>query len=72
MGRGPDIVVELGMFRIETYGSVAELMERQGGYRLSLYGKHDRDVLRALLDRLDEQEAYQPVLALEERERAAS
>jgi hypothetical protein len=65
VGRGADRILEQGAFRAEAYGSLVELMERQGGYRLTLFGKNDRDQLRRLLDRLDAEE--RPVLALGER-----
>lgn len=56
------------MFRAERYGSIVEVLERQGSYRLSLMGKRDRDALRKLLDLVDREEAGLPgVLALRER-----
>lgn len=67
MGRGADRVEEVGAFRAEQYGSVVELMESRGGYRLSLMGKRDRDALRALLDRFDQEQVVK--LALVERGR---
>lgn len=69
MGRGADFIVESGMFRAERYGSVVELLERQGSYRLSLMGKRDREALRKLLDLIDNEEAGKPVLALDGRGR---
>ncbi len=70
MGRGSDVVLEVGAFRVEVYGSTAELMERRGGYRLPLLGRRDRESLRKLLDQLDAQDKA-PVLALVERGRTA-
>lgn len=67
MGKGADFTVEVGLFRAERYGSLVELMERQGGYRLAVIGKRDRDSIRKLLDLLDNEEAGVPVLALGER-----
>lgn len=72
MGKGAEIVVEVGSMRAELFtsvhgGEVWEVMERQGaGYRLSLYGQRDIDILRKLLDRIEEREEFQPVLALGE------
>jgi hypothetical protein len=70
MGSGADFVVEAGCFRAERYGSITEVMERQGSYRLSLLNKHDRDSLRKLLDLIDNEEAGKPVLVLDERKGA--
>ncbi len=69
MGKGADFVVEAGCFRAERYGSTVEVMERTGGYRLSLMSKHDRDSLRKLLDLVENEEAGLTVLALDERGR---
>jgi hypothetical protein len=72
VGKGADRVVEVGSMRAELFesvhgGEVLELMERQGaGYRLSLYGQRDIDILRKLLDRIELREEFQPVLALGE------
>jgi hypothetical protein len=70
MGRGADWVMERGAFRVEQHGSTFEVMERRGGYRLSLLSKRDRDNLRALLDRMDRIESPAPILALGERRKA--
>jgi hypothetical protein len=68
MGRGSDFTLEVGSFRAERYGSLVELLETRGSYRLTLYGKRDRDALRKMLDLLDNEEAGLPeVLALDER-----
>lgn len=72
MGRGADFVVEAGCFRAERYGSVVEILERQGSYRLSLLHKSDRDALRKLLDLVENEAAGKPVLALGERGSKAS
>lgn len=69
MGRGADFEVEVGLFRAERYGSIVELMERRGSYRLSLLSKRDRDSIRKLLDLVDNEEAGLQVLALSERGR---
>lgn len=71
MGKGADGVFEVGAFRAEQYGSIVEVMERRGGYRLSLMGRRDREALRGLLDLLDAQDKS-PVLALVERGSRAS
>jgi hypothetical protein len=70
MGRGPDFEVEVGLFRAERYGSIVELMENTGGYRLSLLRRQDRESLRKILDLIDNEEAGLTVLALGERRRA--
>lgn len=70
MGRGADWIEERGALRAEKYGSVVELMESKGGYRLPLFGKRDRDSLRALLDAMDARDVASPALALDERRRA--
>jgi hypothetical protein len=70
MGRGADFTVEAGSFRAERYGSIVEILERQGSYRLSLLHQADRDSLRKLLDLVDNEQSGKPVLALEERRRA--
>ncbi len=69
MGKGADFVVEAGCFRAERYGSIVEVLERRGSYRLALMGKRDRDALRKLLDLVDNEEAGLKVLALDERGR---
>lgn len=72
MGKGAEVVHEVGSMRAERFTSVHggklwEVMERQGGgYRLTLYGQRDIDVLRELLDRIEQREEFQPVLALGE------
>lgn len=58
---------EEGMFRAETYGPVVEIMERVGGYRLSLMTPGDIAALRRLLDRVEARDEFQPVLVLGER-----
>lgn len=74
MGKGSECVIELGAFRAELYTSVFggptwEVMARQGGgYRLCLLGHSDLANLKRLLDRIEEREEFQPVLALEEGE----
>ena len=71
MGKGVDWEVERGPFRVERYGPRFEIMERRGGYRLSLLCKSDRQHLRVLLDLMDREEAGdREVLALGERRRA--
>jgi hypothetical protein len=68
--RAADFTVESGPLRAERFGSLWEVMERRGGYRLTLLGKRDREELRKLLDLMDNAEAGKPVLVLDERRRA--
>lgn len=70
MARGADFVVEAGCFRAERYGSIVEVLEGRGSYRLTLMCPADRAALRKLLDLVDNEEAGKPVLVLEERKLA--